>query len=306
MWRSAGPITFVSILTAVACGSTDAGNGDGAGPSVGTDGGSAATPDGGVTSTDGGTATTPHDDCPVDEKTCSGALVAHVCESTPEGTRWKDEPCASGQGCVQGACAPAACSDECAVGDVQGGKTCALYDVTNGTWGDLDAATKLSDRARAYAAYLRKNEMAFGGVASMHYTDATLATPDAAHGIGDSSIWTGTYLASEALRAMATGSKDAHDEIVRVVKTLDLFFHVSGEPATLSRFVRETGANPGYSLPDLDCANTTEMHCNVTYMGKQYDALGHISRDQYQGFMLGMTLAYEALGSEDEDTRAVI
>ena len=34
----------------------------------------------------------------------------------------------------------------------------------------------------------------------------------------------------------------------------------------------------------------------VTYEGAQYDYIGHISRDQYQGVMLGYALAYEALG----------
>ncbi|MGH7330352.1 MAG: hypothetical protein ACREJX_18550, partial [Polyangiaceae bacterium] len=126
------------------------------------------------------------------------------------------------------------------------------------------------------------------------------------NGLGDASIWTGTYLASEALRLMATGSADARAEILSVVKTLDLAFHVSGEPATLARIVRPAGANPGFSLPDLNCANSSEVHCNVAYGGQNYDYYGHISRDQYQGFMLGMTLAYDALTSADEATRGII
>ena len=270
-------------------------NGD-AGGSNGSDGGSSST-------TDSGAIT---DECSAGEAYCSGARTAHVCTDTASGKRWQDQPCGTGQGCVQGACVANACSDECAVGDVQGAKTCTLYDVAHDSWGSLDATGSMSDRARAYEAYLRKWEMVYGAVGSAHFTDTTYTTIDTMNGLGDASIWTGTYLASQALRLMATGSADARAEILGVVKTLDRAFHVSGEPATLARIVRPAGGNPGFALPDLNCANSSEVHCNVAYDGSNYDYYGHISRDQYQGFMLGMTLAYDALTSADEDTRAII
>lgn len=246
------------------------------------------------------------DECSAGEATCTDARTAHVCTDTASGKRWQDQACGAGKGCVQGACVANACSDECAVGDTQGAKSCQLYDVASDSWGSIDAAGKLSDRARAYESYLRNKEMSYGIVGSAHYTDGTFANVDVMNGLWDGAIWTGTYLASQALRLMATGSADARAEIVKLVRTMDLMFHVSGEPATLARYVKKSSDAPGYALPDMNCSDTIEVHCGVTYSGTQYDYYGHISRDQYQGVMLGMTLAYDALTSADEDTRAII
>src|SRR5262249_23634739 len=40
--------------------------------------------------------------------------------------------------------------------------------------------------------------------------------------------------------------------------------------------------------------------------GTKYDFVGHISRDQYQGAILGLALAYDALTSADADLREII
>jgi hypothetical protein len=126
-------------------------------------------------------------------------------------------------------------------------------------------------------------------------------------GIGDSSIWTGSYLAAEALRLKATGDPDERSNIKKLVDTLHAWFNVEGDPGVLSRWAAPAGKQFPFKIGDLDCSgNNASNHCNVTWDGKQWDYIGHISRDQYQGVMMGMTLAYEALGEADEPTRKII
>jgi len=145
--------------------------------------------------------------------------------------------------------------------------------------------------------------MAHGGVGNALYSDPpTYSNVIALGGTGDSAIWTGTCLAGEALRLMATGSADARDNIVDLVHTLHLWFNVTGQPGLLARYVAPAGDHP---LVAMDCARR-RIHCDVEHEGTRYDYSGHISRDQYQGVMLGYALAYEALGEHDEATRALI
>jgi hypothetical protein len=220
--------------------------------------------------------------------------------------QWQDETCASGSGCVQGACVAAACSDECTLEEVDGARTCELYDMSSGTWVAPDPAASLHDRARAYTQWLRRDGSMYGGVGNASYSDPpTYSNVLGLGGLGDSAIWTGTYLAAEALRLRATGAADARDNVIDLVETLHLWFNVSGHPGLLARFVAPTGGGHPVALYDLNCANP-RTHCNVPYDGQSYDYIGHISRDQYQGVMLGYALAYEALGDQGEATRALI
>ena len=48
------------------------------------------------------------------------------------------------------------------------------------------------------------------------YTDETLTELQRLRGSGDSTIWTGMYLASQALRYMATGDEEAREEVLRL------------------------------------------------------------------------------------------
>lgn len=202
---------------------------------------------------------------------------------------------------------PQACSDECDLGDSQGGKTCALYDLQTSSWATSTPAISRHDRARAYNLWLHRDGMAHGGVGSVAYNDpGTYQSPKVLHGLGDSAIWTGTYLAAEALRLEATGAPAARAQVKALVETLHLWFNVSGQPGMLARFAAPAGVAQPVVLNDLACGSGWRVHCNVSYQGAAYDYIGHISRDQYQGVLLGYALAYEALGPDDEATRALI
>jgi hypothetical protein len=260
---------------------------------------------GGTSPTDAGADAT--DECTPPQSYCTGYDTYTSCDAVGGGTAWTNHTCASGSGCVQGQCVSGACSDACNLGDTSGGKTCQLFDITTGSWVQADPASSTHDRARAYNAFLRDQSVLYGAVGEMQYSDPpTYSKLSAAVDLADSAIWTGSYLASEALRLRATGSSDARANIKNLVNVLHLAFKVSGEPATLARFVAPAGERPAYSTPDLDCTSTQTMHCGVTYNGSQYDYLGHISRDQYQGVMLGYAIAYEALTDADADVKATI
>lgn len=243
------------------------------------------------------------DECPDGEAYCTDQLTRRFCAATPQGLRWQDETCDSGYGCLQGECVAGACSDTCNLGDQNDGKSCELFDMDSGSWVSPDPLASMHDRARAYEMWLRRDGLYFGGVSNAIYSDPPNYTNVISHGgMGDSAIWTGTYLGAEALRLMATGSADARQQVIQLVNTLHLWFNVSGDPGVLARWVAPAGQS---SNTELDCSDPYH-HCGIVYDGQAYDYLGDISRDQYQGVMLGYALAYQALGAQDEQTRALI
>ena len=244
--------------------------------------------------------------CPVGEKRCLAHDRRRYCGATSAGRRFLEETCAAGSGCVQGACVAGACSDDCNFGDSDGGTNCELLDVASASWTKLDAGAFLHDRSRDYNRWLRRDGMASGGVGSARYSNPpTYTVLESMNGIGDSAIWTGTYLAAEALRLSATGSADARANVLDLVARLHLWVSVSGSPGNLARFARLSSVTSPFTIGDLDCANQ-RVHCGVAYQGANYDYIGHVSRDQYQGVVLGYSLAFDALGSEDAATKDVL
>lgn len=296
------------FVAAVACGggggeggASSGGPGDDAGASSSS---SSSSSSGSSGSADGGAG-----ECEVGRSVCTGARSARRCEAGPGGARWVDVACPAGQGCALGKCEAARCSDECIPGEAQAGKTCKLVDVKTGAEVAPQAATSLHDRARAYVGFMPRGPLAAGGIASVRYSDPGVFTKiEVLDGIGDSAIWTGTYLAAEALRLQATGAADARARVRALASTMHLWMNVAGEPGMLVRYAKESSVTYPFVLGDLDCANE-RVHCGISYAGKKYDFVGHISRDQYQGAVLGMALAYDALGGgtpEDDAARALL
>jgi hypothetical protein len=263
-----------------------------------------AAPDG--TAGDAGDDAPAVNECGAGEKLCLSAIRRRFCADGVGGRTWQEEDCGAGAGCVQGDCVTGRCADECNLDDVDGAKKCELYDVAGSSWVTPDPAASLHDRARAYNQWLRRDGMAAGSVGSAHYADpGTWADVDNMNGIGDSAIWTGTYLAAEALRLEATGAADARANVKALAGKLHVLMNVAGQPGLLSRFAVPSGTVWPFSVPDHNCGDG-RTHCDVAYDGGTWDWIGHISRDQYQGVMLGFALAYEALGEADEPTRTLI
>jgi hypothetical protein len=246
-----------------------------------------------------------NDACVVGEGVCLAKDRSRACVANGTGGRWVEETCAAGSGCFQGKCTAARCSDECTLGEKQSGKTCAPFDIAAGQPRAADPAARLHDRARGYLGRMKSESFASGGVGSARYQDASLAKITFMDGIGDSALWTGTFLASEALRLHATGAADARARVHALADTMHLWLTVAGEPGMLVRWAKESATTHPFAIGDLDCS-VERVHCGIDHAGKKYDFIGHISRDQYQGVMLGLALAYDALGSADEALRAQI
>ncbi|MBL8920537.1 MAG: hypothetical protein JNJ54_16860 [Myxococcaceae bacterium] len=290
-----------------------AAGGSAAGGVAGGDGGGGVTSGGSAGGLSGGgagggvvDAGAPVDLCPAAEARCVGSDRRRFCGATPGGLRWLDETCPAGSGCVRGACAQGACSDECDLGTRDGGRSCQLYDLTARAWVIPDAGASLHDRARDYNRWLRRDGMRPGSVGNARYSDPpTYSNITRVDGIGDSALWTGTYLAAEALRLQATGAPDARANVRSLVERVHLLMAVSGAPGNLARYAKLTSFTPPFSLGDHDCSNR-RVHCDISFGGARYDYIGHVSRDQYQGVMLGYALAWDALGSEDQALKDLI
>jgi len=162
--------------------------------------------------------------------------------------------------------------------------------------GPVDAGSALLDRARLYDAYLRRWALPVGQVANVDFAAPDLAIVDHYDGTQDSAIWTGTYLAAQALRAKATASPDALAQVAALVRALHIDFNVAGDPGWLSRFSAPAASPP--VITALFSASDPYAHFDGGYQGTPYLWEGHVSRDQYQGAILGYALAYEVLQDE--------
>ncbi len=241
---------------------------------------------------------------------CSSAYpicVSHVTRRVCDEVRgWTEEVCPDGMGCVNGECAVGFCSDACDLGAVDGPRSCELYELGSGSWVSVDPEASMHDRARAYNQWLRRDKLHDGGVGNAIYADAPTYSDVVAYwGHGDSAIWTGTYLAAEALRLKATGSVDARANVNYLVSTLRRWFNISGVPGILVRYAAPSDRPSKPINYDLNCMDES-VQCGVSFEGETYDYNGSISRDQYQGVMLGYALAYEALSPNDEAIRELI
>jgi hypothetical protein len=241
---------------------------------------------------------------------CSSAYpicVDHVTRRVCNEVRgWIEEGCPEGMGCVNGACAVGFCSDACNLGEVDGPRRCKLYELGSERWVSVDPEASMHDRARAYNQWLRRDNLPYGGVGNTIYADAPNYSDIAGYvGHGDSAIWTGTYLAAEALRLKTTGSADARANVNYLVSTLHRWFNINGAPGILVRYAAPSDRPSKPINYDLNCVDNS-VQCGVNFEGELYDYNGSVSRDQYQGVMLGYALAYEALSPNDEAVRELI
>lgn len=238
-------------------------------------------------------------ECEVGDQRCDGITALLVCRDTEAGRRMVSESCATGAGCVRDTCRIGQCSDQCHLGE----PGCELYDLATASVVLPEPEPSLHDRARLYDARLRRDMLPSGGVVNIIYSDDELTQPRSLTSFGDSAIWTGTLLAAEALRLMEDGSPDAARSVAGLVETLHLWFNVSGHAAYLARYVQSVSSPPPIVI-NTNCGIYFGRHCDYPYEGEVYDWHGDTSRDQYQGVMTGLALAYDA--SPDPVIRGLI
>jgi hypothetical protein len=221
---------------------------------------------------------------------CTSYNTRSFCMPTTSGGVMTTETCPAG--CYLGQCSTTACSDECALGSTSSAGTCQLWNMSTASFVSPDDAGKLHDRARGYDKALRAIDLPEGAVMNATYTDTTRTKLSYYFGYGDSSIWTGTALAAEGWRLLVTGEPDAAAMVNALANEIHLFFHVSGDPAYLARVAVASPTQT--ALQESTPCTNSEWHCGVSYNSKVYNWLGHTSRDQYTGAMLGYAIAYLA------------
>jgi hypothetical protein len=164
---------------------------------------------------------------------------------------------------------------------------------------------ELHAKAAAYQEFLDTHLItplgAITGAAS--FTDATWTEMSCLHYQGDSMIWTGMYLGSQALRYRITGDEGARQNIIGQVQYLELAHQITQTPGYVPRFA-------GPDEPPWNCGVGDKTHGNgpqkVLGEGEWegYYWIDETSRDQYSGYLFGLVQAYDAI--DDEPTRETI
>lgn len=196
------------------------------------------------------------------------------------------------------------CLDVCVLGEKEDSATCRLWDDITGTWIDNleQGPGQMHNRARMHSAWLHAFMLPAGGVANAQMTDDSLSAVEVYSGARDPAIWTGALLAAESLRLMTTGAPDAARQVEATLKTLHRWWRISGDQGYLARYVA-----PANSPPEIQAMfefRKEEVNFDVPFEGGHYHWRGRVSRDQYQGVILGYGLAYEA--TSDPELRELI
>ena len=210
-------------------------------------------------------------------------------------------------GLLIAAAPPAPGADVCALDQSAGNALCTLLDRDVAAWlpDPDDTGGNLHHRARRYAEWLHAETLPAGGVMRAFFTDRLLGQLDFYGGERDPAIWTGAYLAAESLRLMTTGAPDAAARVKDTVRVLDRWWRISGDPGYLARYAApEDSPQPILDALDPSDANGAEVHPETPFEGEPWRWRSRTSRDQYQGVLLGFSLAYEA--TEDERVKALI
>lgn len=189
------------------------------------------------------------------------------------------------------------CADTCLLETTGGDASCELWETSSQSWLALPptGSDAMHNLARDYTRWLHAWMMPAGGVMATQFTDDTLSEVLAYSSRRDSAIWTGTYLASEALRFMTTGAPDAARWVDETLQTLHLWWNIPGDPGYLARYAAP--ADSPAPIQAILSDSEEEVHRDVLYDSELWHWRGNISRDQYQGVMLGYSFAYEATQS---------
>jgi len=156
----------------------------------------------------------------------------------------------------------------------------------------------LSSKANEYQDYIEQwHTPDLGGLVSVQFTDETRQEAACLWYQGDSTIWTGMYLASQALRYKVTGDLDSRAEVIRIVGYFHNLMQITDTLGYIGRYA-------GHDVMPINCQCDGDWKVLGTGGWEGYFWIDHTSRDQYSGYFLGMSLAYDAV--DDSDMRAII
>jgi hypothetical protein len=168
---------------------------------------------------------------------------------------------------------------------------------------ETGAAGSLRLKAQEYDAWhLRWHQPYYGGSVNIRFKDDARTEVEAIDGYGDSTIWTGTYLGSQAFRYYVTGDAQARTNVLRMVNTLSGHLRVTGMTGYISRYWAPQDSLGYYG--DEWCSKSDRCHKVDTGPHAGDFWWGQTSRDQYTGWFFGMALAYDLV--DDEGMRSII
>ncbi len=148
--------------------------------------------------------------------------------------------------------------------------------------------------------YVEHHSPFYGSTVEILFKDDDRTEVEKYHGTWDSCFWTGEYLASQAFRYYVTGDPQAKANAIRAVEALDAHLHVTGLAGYIARY---RGPQDPLVLWE-DCETNPDCHLvnKGEYAGDFW--VGATSRDQYNGWFLGMCVAYDLV--DDEPLREII
>ncbi|MBZ0251709.1 MAG: hypothetical protein K8I02_00080 [Candidatus Methylomirabilis sp.] len=166
-------------------------------------------------------------------------------------------------------------------------------------------AGPLLDKALAYSdRWVERNSPAFACRVETLYTDETLTEVESYHDLGDSTIWTGNYVAAESYRYAVTGDPQAKINALRSLECLLAMEEVTGKPGFIARWVGP--AEPPYLLGECNPAQDCHVVTEGPYAGNFWK--GNTSSDQYLGWWYGVSHVWDFVldGPEDNYYRNAI
>lgn len=166
------------------------------------------------------------------------------------------------------------------------------------TAADFDPA--LATKADGYQDFLDEwHRPGLGALLAIRFTDETRTEMACGHAQGDSTIWTGMHLGSQALRYMVTGDPAARAEVIDTARYFHQLMEITDTPGYIGRF-----AGPMTEEFECDCGDDNDWKVFGTGAYEGYYWIDHTSRDQYSGWWWGLAWAYDAV--DDEAMRQTI
>ncbi len=176
----------------------------------------------------------------------------------------------------------------------------------------------LEEKAYAYDRwYQRWHSPGYGGTCEVIFADPELTQVKMLDGIGDSTIWTGTYLASQAFRFAVEHSPEALKNARKAFRALHYHLIATGKKGLLARYVGPLRL-PFWTKGEEGCLKNERCHIIPCPEGAGFSSqdkcfwLGDVSRDQYTGWWFGIALAYDLINDEElrswikKDVRTII
>ncbi|MDP8254873.1 MAG: hypothetical protein P9M14_03920 [Candidatus Alcyoniella australis] len=165
------------------------------------------------------------------------------------------------------------------------------------------AAGPLRVKAEQYDLWHEEHHQPYhGGTVGALFSDDARTTLSRYFDWNDSCEWTGLYLGSQSMRFHVTGEPQAKANALRTVQMLSGNLHVTDTPGFIARYWAEQ--DPLIYPSDSWCDSQERCHRieSGEFAGNWW--WGETSRDMYNGWFFGMSLAYDLV--DDEQMRETI